>query len=172
MVGFFVLMAIFAPMIAPYYPQDGAFAPLLCPSREHLMGTTSRATTSSPSSSTAPGCRCWSGIFGGLFATVIAVFVGMISGYAEGTFVDNFLSFFTNLALVVPVLPLMMVIMAYSEVRGLWLMVFVIGITSWAGAAAGSGRRSSPCAPANSSPRRSSPVSGRCRSCSRRSCRT
>ncbi|HEY5787383.1 MAG TPA: hypothetical protein VIT65_21680 [Microlunatus sp.] len=49
---------------------------------------------------------------------MIAVFVGMISGYAEGTCLDNFLSFFTNLALVVPVLSLMMVIIAYSEVRG------------------------------------------------------
>ena len=137
LLGFFVLMAIFAPLIAPYSPQDGSFAPLLSPSREHLMGDH------------LPGLRhllpvrlrhpalVLVGIFGGLFATVIAVFVGMISGYSEGTFLDNFLSFFTNLALVVPVLPLMMVIMAYSEVRGLWLMVFVIGITSWAGAARG-----------------------------------
>ena len=49
---------------------------------------------------------------------------------------DDLLSFFTNLALVVPVLPLMMVMVAYCEVRGLWLMVFVID-HRWAGAARG-----------------------------------
>ena len=101
------------------------------------MGTTSQGYDIFSQFVYGTGCRCWWASSAGSFATVIAVFVGMISGYAEGTFLDNFLSFFTNLALVVPVLPLMMVIIAYSEVRGLWLMVFVIGITSWAGAARG-----------------------------------
>jgi peptide/nickel transport system permease protein len=133
--GFFVLMAVFAPLIAPYDPQDGSFAPLLSPSWTHLMGTTSQGYDIFSQFVFGTRLSLLVGIFGGLFATVIAVFVGMISGYAEGTLLDNVLSFFTNLALVVPVLPLMMVIIAYSEVRGLWLMVFVIGITSWAGAA-------------------------------------
>ena len=135
LLAFFVLMAVFAPLIAPYDPQDGSFAPLLSPSWEHLMGTTSQGYDIFSQFVYGTRLSLLVGIFGGLFATVIAVCVGMISGYAEGTFVDNVLSFFTNLALVVPVLPLMMVIIAYSEVRGLWLMVFVIGITSWAGAA-------------------------------------
>lgn len=135
LLGFFVLMAVFAPLIAPYDPQDGSFAPLLSPSLTHLMGTTSQGYDIFSQFVFGTRLSLLVGIFGGLFATVIAVFVGMISGYAEGTLLDNVLSFFTNLALVVPVLPLMMVIIAYSEVRGLWLMVFVIGITSWAGAA-------------------------------------
>ena len=170
--GFFVLMAIFAPLIAPYDPQDGSFAPLLSPSWEHLMGTTSQGYDIFSQFVYGTRLSLLVGIFGGLFATVIAVFVGMTSGYAEGTFLDNFLSFFTNLALVVPVLPLMMVIMAYSEVRGLWLIVFVIGITAGPAPPGRSGRRSSPCATATSSPRRSSRVRARCRSCSGRSCPT
>ena len=128
-------MAIFAPLIAPYGPQDGSFAPLLVPSGTHPMGTTSQGYDIVSQFVFGTRFSLLVGILGGAFATVIAIFVGMISGYAEGTFLDNFLSFFTNLALVVPVLPLMMVIIAYSETRGLWLMVFVIGITSWAGAA-------------------------------------
>ena len=59
----------------------------------------------------------------------------MISGYAEGTIVDDILSFVTNVALVIPVLPLIITIVAYIEVRGVGLIVFVIAITSWAGAA-------------------------------------
>lgn len=132
---FFVAMAVFAPLIAPFGPQDGSFAPLLSPSLTHLMGTTSQGYDILSQFVFGTRLSLLVGILGGAFATVIAIFVGMVSGYAEGTFLDSFLSFFTNLALVVPLLPLMMVIIAYSETRGLGLMVFVIGITSWAGAA-------------------------------------
>ena len=45
------------------------------------------------------------------------------------------LSFVTNVFLVIPVLPLIITLVAYSEVRGIWLIVGVIAITSWAGAA-------------------------------------
>ncbi|WP_152360876.1 ABC transporter permease [Microlunatus speluncae] len=134
-VGLFVLMAIAAPLIAPYDPQDGSFAPLLAPGPTHPMGTTSQGYDIFSQFIYGTRLSLLVGLLGGAFATVVAVVIGLISGYAEGTVVDNVLSFFTNLALVVPVLPLMMVIIAYSEVRGLGLMVFVIGITSWAGAA-------------------------------------
>ena len=66
---------------------------------------------------------------------MIALVIGMVSGYAEGTIVDDVLSFFTNVALVIPVLPLIIMLVAYSEVRGIGLIVGVIAITSWAGAA-------------------------------------
>ncbi len=134
-VGLFVLVAIAAPIVAPYNPQDGSFAPLLAPGLAHPMGTTSQGYDIFSQFIFGTRLSLLVGLLGGAFATVIAVVIGLISGYAEGTVVDNVLSFFTNLALVVPVLPLMMVIIAYSEVRGLGLMVFVIGITSWAGAA-------------------------------------
>ena len=47
----------------------------------------------------------------------------MMSGYAEGTIVDDILSFITNVALVIPVLPLIITLVAYSEVRGVVLIV-------------------------------------------------
>lgn len=131
----FVLMALFAPLIAPYSSQDGSFAPLLSPSATHPFGTTSQGYDILSQFVFGTRLSLLVGILGGAFASVLALVIGMISGYAEGTVVDNVLSFFTNLALVIPVLPLMMVIVAYSEVRGLFLLVFVIGVTSWAGAA-------------------------------------
>jgi peptide/nickel transport system permease protein len=55
----------------------------------------------------------------------------MIAGYVGGI-VDDVLSFFINVALVVPSLPLMITLAAYSPVKGLTLIIFVIAITTWA----------------------------------------
>lgn len=52
-------VAIFADWLAPYNPKDPrAGAPLEPPSRSHLLGTTTPARTSSPSSSGVPAPRC------------------------------------------------------------------------------------------------------------------
>lgn len=133
--GLFVLLALFAPLVAPYDPYDSAFDPTLPVSWAHPLGTTPQGFDVFSQFVYGTRLSLLVGLFGGLFAVAIAVVIGLLSGYFEGTAVDHVLSFVTNLALVVPVLPLMLVIVAYSETRGLWLLVFVIGITSWAGAA-------------------------------------
>jgi peptide/nickel transport system permease protein len=46
--------------------------------------------------------------------------------------VDELLSFVTNLALLIPGLPLMIIIAAYVPRRSIWTIVFVIALTSWA----------------------------------------
>lgn len=135
LLGLFVLLAVFAPLIAPYSPTDGSFAPVLPVSAAHPLGTTAQGYDILSQFVFGTRLSLLVGLLGGLAATAIAVVVGLVSGYAEGTWLDAVLSFFTNLALVVPVLPLMLVIVAYSETRGLGLLVFVIAITSWAGAA-------------------------------------
>ncbi len=135
LLALFVLMAVFAPLIAPYSSTDASFAPVLPASAAHPLGTTSQGYDILSQFVYGARLSLLVGLFGGLFATAIAIVIGLTSGYAEGTWLDSVLSFFTNLALVVPVLPLMLVIVAYSETRGLGLLVFVIGITSWAGAA-------------------------------------
>ena len=135
MLALFILMALLAPLLAPYDPLDGSFEPVLPISSAHLLGTTSQGYDILSQFIYGTRLSLLVGVLGGLFATVIAVAIGLVSGYTEGTITDSILSFFTNLALVVPVLPLMMIIIAYSESRGLWLLVFVIGITSWAGPA-------------------------------------
>jgi peptide/nickel transport system permease protein len=131
----YVLIAIFAPLIAPYDPNDGSFEPLAGASSSHWLGTTT--TGQDIASQLIYGSRIslLVGLFGGLFATIIATIIGLISGYAEGSILDDGLSFVTNVFLVIPVFPLIITLVAYSEVRGLWLIVGVVSITSWAGAA-------------------------------------
>lgn len=134
MLAVFLLVAVFADLLSPYRPNDATFTPSQDPSFAHWMGTNTL------------GYDIWTqlvhgtrlsfaiGVLGGLATIVIAIVVGLLAGYREGGLLDDILSFLTNLALVIPVLPLMMVIVAYSETRGLGLLVFVIAITSWAGA--------------------------------------
>lgn len=134
-VAVYVLVAIFAPLIAPHDPLDASFEPLAGASADNWLGTTTDGRDIASQLIYGSRISLLVGLFGGLLATAIALVIGMISGYAEGTIVDDILSFITNVALVIPALPLIITLVAYSEVRGVWLIVFVISITSWAGGA-------------------------------------
>jgi peptide/nickel transport system permease protein len=134
-VAIYVLLAVFAPLIAPYAPTDGSFTPLERASRAHPLGTNVGGQDVLSQLIYGSRVSLLVGLLGGTLATLIALVIGMVSGYTEGTIVDDILSFFTSVALVIPVLPLIIVLVAYSDVRGIGLIVGVIAITSWAGAA-------------------------------------
>jgi peptide/nickel transport system permease protein len=131
----YVLVALFAPLIAPYTPTDGSFAPLSPPSTTHPLGTSTGGQDILSQLIYGTRVSLLVGLLGGTLATLIALVIGMVSGYAEGTIVDDVLSFLTNVALVIPALPLIITLVAYSQVRGIGLIIGVIAITSWAGAA-------------------------------------
>lgn len=131
----YILIALFAPWIAPYEGTRTDFEALLEPSAAHWLGTTTSGGDIASQLIWGSRVSLLVGLFGGLFATVIALVIGMISGYFEGTWIDEVLSFITNVALVVPILPLIITLMAYTEDRSIWFTIFVIAITSWAGAA-------------------------------------
>jgi peptide/nickel transport system permease protein len=134
-VGVFVVVAIFAPLIAPYSPQDGSFPPLSGPTSTNLLGTNANGNDVLSQLIFGGRVSLIVGLLGGIAATLIALFVGMVSGYTEGTIVDDSLTFVTNVALVIPTLPLILTLVAYTQSRGIGLIVGVIAITSWAGAA-------------------------------------
>ena len=71
------------------------------------------------------------GLVAGALATLVAVTLGLISGYRPGL-VDEVLGFVTNLALVIPALPLMIILAAYLQGRSVWTIVLVVAFTSWA----------------------------------------
>jgi peptide/nickel transport system permease protein len=127
----FVLAALLAPVITPADPRADDFARSAGPSASHWLGTT------------AQGEDVWSqlvygtraslivGVVAGLISTVIGLVIGLLAGYKQG-WVDEILSFFINLGLVIPALPLMITLAAYAPVRGLWLIIIVISVTGWA----------------------------------------
>lgn len=64
-------------------------------------------------------------------ASIISVVVGLICGYFGGI-VDDLLSAITNVFLVLPGLPLMIIIAAYITVQSILPMIFVISLTGLA----------------------------------------
>lgn len=127
----FVLMAMFAPLIAPHSPTATDFPPYEGPSGANWFGTTGNGND--VFSQVVYGARVslLVGLVAGAAATAVAVIVGLISGYRPGP-VDEVLSFLTNLALVIPGLPLMFILAAYLPSRSIWVIILVVALTSWA----------------------------------------
>ncbi len=127
----FIAMAIFAPYIAPYSPTYMGFTALEGPSIKHLLGTT--AVGQDIFSQVIWGSRMslMVGIITGAIATTLSVIVGLTSGYVGGL-TDDILMTITNIFLVIPGLPLIIIISAFIVVKGMWTIIFVISITGWA----------------------------------------
>lgn len=131
MLLFFVIVAIFAPYIAPYSPTYMGFTPLQSPNAQHWLGTT--ATGQDIFSRVVWGTRLslFVGIVTGFIATVLAVIMGLTAGYFGGL-VDDILTTITNIFLVIPGLPLIIIVAAYMPIKGVGTIIFVISITGWA----------------------------------------
>ena len=70
------------------------------------------------------------GILAGLITIIISTIVGGIGAY-KGGLMDEFGMLVTNIILVFPVLPALLVISAYIEGRTLTLIIAIIGMISW-----------------------------------------
>ncbi len=128
---FFALLAGLAPLIAPYSPTNINFPPMLGPSAAHLLGTT--ANGQDVLSQLIWGSRDTL-IVGLVTATLISgiqLIVGIFGGYVGG-WIDEVLSMLTNIFLVMPGLPLMIIVAAYVTVKGTVPIIFVITVTGWA----------------------------------------
>jgi peptide/nickel transport system permease protein len=133
--SFFIVLAIFGPMLVPFSTMEfgGVEQILNSPSREHLLGTDDMGRD--VLANLISGARI-SLLIGGL-ATLISMVIGTLIGIVSGYFgkgIDNALMRFTDFFMVIPWLPLMMVLAAILG-TSIWNIIFVIGITGWAGTA-------------------------------------
>ncbi|NMP22886.1 ABC transporter permease [Sulfobacillus sp. DSM 109850] len=128
---FFVLMAIFAPFIAPYPPNSTAFTANLPPSGAHLFGTTAQGQDIFSQFIYGARTTLEVGIGAGLLATVLSLLIGVTGGY-EGGWVDTVLNFLSNIFLVLPGLALLILIESYVHQSSPEFNGLVIGLTGWA----------------------------------------
>jgi peptide/nickel transport system permease protein len=131
LLGCFVLMALLAPLVAPHSPNATNFTPYQGPSGNNWFGTTGNGQDVFSQFLYGARVSLLVGLVAGFGATFVAVVLGLISGYRPGV-VDNVLSFVTNLALVLPGIPLMIILAAYIPSRSVWTIIFVVAFTAWA----------------------------------------
>src|SRR5215467_3908057 len=126
----FVVLAIFPGQIAPYNGQAEIFQPALPPSWHHLLGTTAYGQDIFSQVVWGTRLSLVIALAVGALATVLAVLVGVSAGYLGGA-TDGFLSLVTDVILVLPIFPLIIVIAAYEKNAGLLTLVVVLGVLGW-----------------------------------------
>ena len=126
----FLLMALFPGVIAKDSPTLDAYTPKLGVSTAHLLGTT------------AYGQDMWAQVVWGtrtvliiafavgLATTAIAVLIGVAAAYLGGAW-DGVLSVLTDVLLVIPLFPLLIVLTAYLHGGGTLVLITVITAVSW-----------------------------------------
>jgi peptide/nickel transport system permease protein len=132
-VGFFVLLAIFGPLFFSN-PNALSNAELAGPSLKHLLGTTQIGQDVFAQLVVSARDTLLIGVGAGLLATVVSIIVGISGGYAGGI-IDEALSLFSNVVLVIPTLPLVIIIIADVKSSGLVPLIVIIAFPSWAAAA-------------------------------------
>jgi peptide/nickel transport system permease protein len=128
--GLFVVIAIIPGVLAPYDPHAQIFDQTLGPSRAHLLGTTGNGQDIFSQLVWGTRESLVIAIVAGLMATVLSLLIGVSAAYLGGAS-DHVLSLVTDVFLVIPTLPLMIVVAAYARGGSLLVLIAVIVITGW-----------------------------------------
>ncbi len=131
LVGIFLLFAVIGPWVAPYDPSARSNAIVQPPSAAHWFGTTHLGQD--VFSQVLVGTRgvIFVGFLAGIVATVLSVIIGVTAGYLGGA-ADEGLSALSNVFLVIPALPLIIIVASTIPEAGDLMVALVIGLTSWA----------------------------------------
>ena len=127
----FCLVALLAPVIVPYSPTDINFTPLLHPSASHLLGTTENGEDILSQLIWGARASLFVGLVSGVLISLVQLVMGVFAGYVGGVF-DMVAVAVTNVFLVLPSIPLLIILAAYLQGGGLLMLIGVITITGWA----------------------------------------
>ena len=124
-----MLMAIFAPVIAPYAPTkiSGGFSQP--PDAEHLLGTDQVGRDMFSRLLYAMRVSLLVGFLATAISTVIGVALGLISGYFGG-WVDQLIMSFTDMVMSFPYILLVLVAAAIFK-PGMWSIILILGFVDW-----------------------------------------
>ncbi len=126
-------MAIFAPVIAPYDSSSSASVKIddiyNPPSSVHWFGTDDAGQDVFSNFVFGARVSLTVGFFAAFISIIIGGLLGLVAGFFGGR-MENFLMRFTDIMLVIPDLPLMVVIVALTK-PSLLNIIFVIGLLGW-----------------------------------------
>jgi peptide/nickel transport system permease protein len=129
----FVLTAIFGPVLI-HNPDALVGTPLQGPSPRFLLGTTQSGQNVLAQLAVSAQGTLIVGFAAGIIATIVSLLIG-VGGAFFGGFADDVLNLVTNIFLVIPTLPLIIIISANLNNKGFSTSIIVIAVTSWAGGA-------------------------------------
>lgn len=139
LIGLLLLVALFAPLFAPYNPdeqfKDGltALGQPLPPSGKFLLGTDSLGRDVLSRLIFGSRISLQVGVLAVGLATLIGTVLGILAGYWGG-WVDNAIMRLTDITMSFPDLLLIMAIVAIYG-PSLWIIFIAIGLVGWTGTA-------------------------------------
>lgn len=125
-----VFVALFPGLVAPDDPTATAYTPNLLPSGSHLLGTTSLGQDVFSQLIHGTRLTLWVTLLVSAIATLISMVIGVTSAYLGGT-TDRVLMIVTDVFLILPVLPLLILLASFLS-PGVTSLILVLTITSWA----------------------------------------
>jgi len=131
--GFFVVIAAIAPLVAPN-PNQTSSVGLQPPSLSHIFGTTNIGQDVLQQVLAGTTGSIVIGVVAGALTVVLSMLFGVGGAFLGGKW-DEGSSLISNVFLVIPGLPLLIIVTDYVESRSILVIAVVIAIVSWAGAA-------------------------------------
>lgn len=129
LLGFYAGIAVFAPFIAPYDPKARMASPFEPPSPQHLLGTDEMGRDVLSQVVFGARTSLLVGVLAASLTACIGTAVGILAGYF-GKFIDDILMRITDLFLIIPGLPFIIVL---SVILGpsIWNIILVIALITW-----------------------------------------
>jgi peptide/nickel transport system permease protein len=127
----FVFLGIFGSTLAPYDPSALGAQVLAPPSAAHLLGTTQTGQDVLSQLLAGAGPTLEIGFMAGAVATALSIIVGVSAGYFGGSG-GELLSLLSNIFLVIPGLPLLIVLTSYVPRPSSWVIALVLAVVGWA----------------------------------------
>ena len=127
---FFVLVALLAPLLAPYDPHEMGI-PYLKPCAEHLLGTNDVGQDIFSELIYGTRVSMLIGCFTAVIVTVLATGLALLAGY-YGSWVDRVVTALTNITMALPNLALTVLLVAYLN-PGKLSVIIAISLTAWTG---------------------------------------
>jgi oligopeptide/dipeptide ABC transporter ATP-binding protein len=130
-VAFFAALAVFGPLLDHVDPGAVTSTTLRPPSLHHWLGTTQQGQDVAAQVIYGARISMEVGFGAGILTTLWSVIVGLSGGYIAGVG-SELLSMFSNVFLVIPSLPLVVILASYLPNSGAAGIIIVITVTAWA----------------------------------------
>ena len=125
-----IIMAVIPNVIAPGDPNAENFVPGQGPSAANWLGTTSYGQDIFAQFVWGARNSLIIAVVAGLLSTALSAIIGVAAGYLGGM-ADGLLSMMTDVFLVIPAFPLVIVLAAYSKSGGNGMIIAVLVLTGW-----------------------------------------